>query len=108
MNNLQELSNDIELKVYNALKNVYDPEIALNIIDLGLVYQIQYTEQSGIKVVMTLSTPGCPMGDAIIMDMDNAVKTIFPDIPFEVQLVWEPKWNIDFITPAGRKVLGMD
>jgi metal-sulfur cluster biosynthetic enzyme len=55
-------SDKIQIEVYNTLKNVIDPELGLNIIDLGLVYEIKHTPDSGIKIKMTLSIKGCPMG----------------------------------------------
>ncbi len=99
-------ANEIEMKVYEALKKVIDPEIGINIVDLGLVYKIEYKDADGITVEMTLSTKGCPMGDVIITNSETEIKTIFPDKNVKINLVWEPAWKTDFVTAEGRKFLG--
>ena len=99
--------NEIESKTYDALKKVIDPEIGINIVDLGLVYKIEYKVESGISVEMTLSTPGCPMGDAIIGNAESEIKNVFPDEKITVELVWETAWKTDFVSEAGKKALGM-
>lgn len=100
-------TDKIEVEIYNTLKTVIDPEIGINIIDLGLVYKIEYTVEKGIQIEVTLSTRGCPMADAI---MDNIVLTLeqkFPDKKLNVQLVWEPAWSPDLMTPAGKEAMNM-
>lgn len=100
-------ANKIEIDVYTALKKVIDPELGINIIDLGLVYEIKYSEEDGIKIVMTLSSQGCPMGDAIMDSMRNVLNEDFPGVKNNIELTWEPKWNTGFVTAAGRKALGL-
>jgi len=100
--------NKIEVEVYNALKQVIDPELGINIVDMGLIYLIKYNEENGIEIKMTLSSKGCPMGDMIMDDIDFGLNKTFPDYKHHIELVWEPNWTADFITPAGRKELGMD
>lgn len=100
-------SNAIEVEIYDALKTVIDPEIGINIIDLGLVYKIEYSEDKGIQIDITLSTKGCPMADIIMDNIHTTLKTKFPDKLQDIQLVWEPAWSSDFVTPEGRKALGM-
>lgn len=100
-------ANKIEIDIYNALKKVIDPELGINIIDLGLVYEIKYTETDGIKIVMTLSSKGCPMGDAIMDNMRSVLSEDFPDKKNAIELTWEPAWNTGFVTQAGRKALGL-
>ena len=101
-------ANEIELKVYDALKKVIDPEIGINIVDLGLVYKIEYQEEKGIVVEMTLSTKGCPMGDVIFANAESEIKNAIPNVKVTIDLVWEPEWKTDFVTPDGRKALGMN
>ncbi len=100
--------NKIELNIFNLLKEVIDPELAINIIDMGLVYDISFTVENGIVVNLTLSSEGCPMGDVILEDVKNVIKENYPETKQKVNLVWEPKWNSTFITPSGRKTLNMD
>jgi len=99
--------NKIEVEVYDALKQVIDPELGINIIDMGLIYLIKYNEEKGIEIKMTLSSKGCPMGDMIMDDIDFTLNKTFPDYKHHIEIVWEPKWTPDFIKPAGRKALGM-
>lgn len=101
-------ANKVEIEVYDTLKNVIDPELGINIVDMGLVYDILYTKENGIKINMTLSSEGCPMGDVILADVNNILSETFPEIKNNVNLVWEPKWHSGFITPAGKKALNID
>lgn len=101
-------ANRIEIKVYEVLKNVIDPELAVNIIDLGLVYNIKYQKETGISITMTLSSEGCPMGDIIIGDISNVLNNTFPEFEHKVELTWTPKWFSDFIKPDGKKLLGIE
>ncbi|MCE9540592.1 MAG: metal-sulfur cluster assembly factor [Bacteroidetes bacterium] len=105
MGNLTE-SENIGIKIYDALKTVIDPELGVNIIDLGLVYKIEYSEDIGISVDVTLSTKGCPMADVIMNDIQTTLANKFPTEKLNIELVWEPTWNPDFMTPAGKFALG--
>ncbi len=107
MENFAEGANTTEMEVYNELKTVIDPEIGINIIDLGFVYKIEYNEEKGIQIEMTLSTKGCPMGDVILDSIQTVLDKRFPEKKLNIQLVWEPAWSSDFVTPEGRKVLGI-
>lgn len=100
-------SDLMEIKVYDALKEVIDPELGVNIVDLGLIYKISYTPEKGIAVTMTLSTKGCPMSELIMENVTTVLHQNFPDDEHIVELVWEPGWCADFITPAGKQALGM-
>jgi metal-sulfur cluster biosynthetic enzyme len=97
-----------EEAVRKALRQVKDPEINLNIVDLGLVYDVEVRPQDGVTVRMTLTSPGCPSGPEIISDAERAVRAI-PDIGnVNVELVWEPFWTPERIEPKVRAFLGMD
>jgi metal-sulfur cluster biosynthetic enzyme len=98
----------IEYEIYDVLKAVIDPEIGINIVDLGLVYLIEYNKEHGITIKVTLTTRGCPMGDAIMGNIEYVINEKFPDIPLNLELVWEPQWTADLITPAGKAVLDME
>jgi metal-sulfur cluster biosynthetic enzyme len=93
-------------KIFNVLKDVIDPEIGLNIVDLGLVYAIKETENS-ITVTMTLTTPGCPMHDSITRWAENSVKQFSPDKDVIINLVWQPPWTPDLMTDEAKQQLGM-
>lgn len=96
------------LKARTALMQVIDPELYVNVIDLGLVYGVDFSDGAKVTVTMTLSTPGCPMGDAITGGVENAMAAAFPDREIDVELVWEPRWNYHMITDEGKAQMGLD
>ena len=100
-----------EKAVWDQLKQCFDPEIPVNIVDLGLVYDCQLTKRAegGVKVdvKMTLTAPGCGMGPAIAHDAQSKILTIDGVDEADVQLVWDPPWNQNMISEAGRMKLGM-
>ena len=100
-------TNDEEkcTKAILALYEVYDPEIGLNVIDLGLVYQIGFDNNERIEVTMTLTSQFCPMGESITQDVIQALKTEFPGCEVEVNLTFDPPWSSALISPEGRKFL---
>ena len=97
--------------VWDQLRQCFDPEIPVNIVDLGLVYDCQLTKrpEGGVKVdvKMTLTAPGCGMGPAIAHDAQSKILTIDGVDEADVQLVWDPPWNQSMISEAGRMKLGM-
>lgn len=100
-------NTDKELTVYNLLKEVMDPEIGINIIDLGLVYLIEASDER-IDIEMTLTSPGCPLGDVILENTENHLQQHFQDHKINIALVWEPAWEPTRITDEGRKELGYE
>ncbi len=91
--------------VRNALRQVKDPEIGLNIMDLGLVYDVD-VEEGEVHVKMTLTSPGCPAGAQIMGDVDQTVRMMEGVTGVEVELVWEPFWTPERIDPKVRSFLG--
>jgi len=95
----------IEIEAWDLLHEVYDPEIGINLVDLGLIYDLSVTERT-VGVTMTLTTPGCPVSDS----MPDAVRRVMEAIPgvsdVTVDLVWEPPWDPERITEAGLRELG--
>jgi probable FeS assembly SUF system protein SufT len=100
-----------EEDVWNQLRQCYDPEIPVNIVDLGLVYDCKLTKKEDgstrVDVKMTLTAPGCGMGPAIAHDAQSKILTIDGVDEADVQLVWDPPWNQNMISEAGRMKLGM-
>ena len=100
-----------EKAVWEQLKQCYDPEIPVNIVDLGLVYDCRLTKKDDggtrVEVKMTLTAPGCGMGPAIAHDAQSKILSIDGVDEAEVQLVWDPPWNQNMISEAGRMKLGM-
>lgn len=96
-----------EQAILELLKSVMDPEVAVNIVDLGLIYEVHLKEDPKlIHIVMTLSTRGCPLGDTIMQNVEVVLQSNYPEHEAKVDLVWEPEWTPDLITEAGRKVIG--
>ena len=93
--------------VIKAIKQVYDPEIPVNIYDLGLIYDIAF-EQDQVNVKMTLTSQGCPSAQQI-PDMIRTRVSALPDVKdVNVQVVWEPQWNPSMISPEGKKILNLE
>jgi probable FeS assembly SUF system protein SufT len=108
--NVPEEATDLEMEVWAQLKNVYDPEIPVNIVDLGLVYDCKVVDEGGKKkavVQMTLTAPGCGMGPTIAADAQSRIMTIEDMDDAAVELVWDPAWNRDMISIEGKMKLGM-
>lgn len=93
-------------EILEVLKGVVDPEIGINIVDLGLVYGVESTNEE-IKITMTLTTPGCPMHTSIVKWIENVVGHLEPSKKVVVNLVWEPQWTPDKMTREAREQLGM-
>src|ERR1700726_886302 len=105
-------SGEVEEKmIWDQLRQCFDPEIPVNIVDLGLVYDCQLTKRpeggTKVDVKMTLTAPGCGMGPAIAHDAQSKILTIDGVDEADVQLVWDPPWNQNMISEAGRMKLGM-
>ncbi|WP_269539809.1 putative Fe-S cluster assembly protein SufT [Cerasicoccus fimbriatus] len=96
--------------VWDALKSVYDPEIPVNIVDLGLVYSMEVMEEASqyhVSVQMTLTAPGCGMGPAIAEDAKGRVESVPGVTSAQVDIVWDPPWTQDMITEEGKMELGL-
>ena len=101
---------DLEGAVWAQLKMVFDPEIPVNIVDLGLVYDCQIKDEEGqknVEVKMTLTAPGCGMGPTIAADAQSKILMLDEVDNARVDLVWDPAWNKDMISEEGQMKLGM-
>ncbi len=98
---------EIEGKIVEALKTVYDPEIPVNVYDLGLIYEIDYTEEKEAKIEMTLTAPNCPMVDMLMMDVENAVNALEEVEKTSIKLVFEPQWDKSMLSEEARLELGL-
>ena len=100
-----------EEKVWAQLRNCYDPEIPVNIVDLGLIYGLDAAdEEQGkrVSVKMTLTAPGCGMGPSLAADAEQRILTVPGVSSACVELVWDPPWSPERISAAGREILGME
>ena len=96
-----------KMEAQQALYSVIDPELFVNVIDLGLIYDIAFEENDSIPVTMTLSTPHCPMGEAITGGVRNALEIAFPGSNINIDLTFQPSWNFEMLTEEGRAQLGV-
>ncbi len=94
-------------EVRDVLKNVYDPEIPINVVDLGLIYDVQVTE-GDIYVQMTLTAPGCGMGPMIAQQAEWAISELEGVEDVQVEMVFDPPWSPELISEDGKKLLGLD
>ena len=98
----------LEEKIIAALKTIYDPEIPLNIYDLGLIYKIALDATNAVEIEMTLTAPGCPGGGGYFCKSVRQKVEAIPEVPrVEVRLVWEPAWTRERLSEAARLDLGM-
>ncbi len=88
-------------------KNVFDPEIGLNVVDLGLIYEITVPDGKNVDVKMTLTSPGCPVGPQLISGVQTYVHKAFPDLDaINVHVVWTPMWNPEMMSQEAKDQLG--
>lgn len=96
-----------EDQLRRSLRGVKDPELNLNIVDLGLVYDIAVDDAGAVEVKMTLTSPGCPSGPEIMADVEQAIRGVDGVTDVQIELVWEPYWTPERIDPRVRAFLGL-
>ena len=101
-------SADLRTRVLDALRTIYDPEIPLNIYDLGLIYGLDVEPTGQVRIAMTLTSPGCPIADAMPVQVAAKVRAVTGVTGAEVRLVWDPPWTPDTMSEAARLELGLD
>jgi metal-sulfur cluster biosynthetic enzyme len=92
--------------IYESLKQIYDPEVGINIVDMGLVYGLEI-EDHKVGVTMTLTSPGCPAGPQILGQVDSALKALEGVEDVDIQVVWSPPWTPDMLSEEARDQLGI-
>ena len=97
----------LEMEIVNILKNVYDPEIPVNIYDLGLVYDIETDDQHNVKITMTLTAPNCPVADSLPIEIRDKVAAIPGVNHVDINLVFEPPWNQSMMSEEALLESGM-
>ncbi len=96
-----------ETNIVQALRNVYDPEIPVNIYDLGLIYEIDVKDDGLVDVVMTLTAPACPAADFILEEVNEKVQEVEGITGVNVDLVFDPPWDKDMMSEEAKLELGM-
>jgi probable FeS assembly SUF system protein SufT len=101
----------LEERIWNQLRKVYDPEIPVNVVELGLVYDCQLEEREDgthdVQVKMTLTAPGCGMGDVLAQDVQQKVENLDGVHSADVEIVFDPQWSMEMMSEAARLQLGM-
>lgn len=104
----QEERTQTEQRIVDVLKTVYDPEIPVNIYDLGLIYKIDLSDDGSLDIDMTFTAPSCPAADFIIEDVRSKVENVTGVTSANVNMVFEPEWDKSMMTEEARVELGFD
>ena len=100
-------TNELGEKVVNVLKTIYDPEIPVDIYELGLIYDVFVNENYDVKVLMTLTTPNCPVAETLPVEVEEKIKSIDPVNECEVEITFDPPWSQDLMSEEAKLELGM-
>lgn len=98
---------DIKNRILGALENVIDPELGIDIINLGLVYEIAFEDSGFTEIKMTLTTMGCPLADLLTDQIHDSLATVKEVTEIKVELVWSPVWTVDKMSRYARIALGI-
>ncbi len=101
-----DLSLPVEERVVNVIKTVFDPEIPVNLYDLGLIYQVDVSPEKEVAVKMTLTSPACPVAGSLPREVQERIASLEGIKSAKVELVWEPPWTKDRMSEAARVELG--
>ena len=99
--------SDIKSKVIEAVKKIYDPEIPVNIYELGLIYKIDVDEKNKVNVDMTLTSPNCPVAESLPNEVKENIKKVEGVSDVNLNLVWEPPWDKDKMSEAAKLELNL-
>ena len=94
-------------KIITEVKKIYDPEIPVNIYELGLIYNINVDEKNNVKIDMTLTTPNCPVAESLPNEVKNSIKEIKEVKDVDLKLVWEPPWDKSMMSEAAKLELNL-
>lgn len=101
----ESATNTFAERVYDALRQVWDPELGIDIISLGLIYDVRVGEL-GVEVDMTLTTPGCPVSDSLPAEARAALAQAIPEVPLQLNVVWDPPWTPERLSEEASHSLG--
>lgn len=104
---MKEKPESLETKVKQALKSVYDPELPVNICDLGLIYSVDEQRAGKVLVRMTLTTPNCPVADSLPQQVKMTAELVPGVTVAEIELVWDPPWSRDMMTDEGKMLMNL-
>lgn len=102
----EERDVDLEMRVADALRDIYDPEIPVNIYELGLIYELIADREGNVRVVMTLTTPHCPVAESMPGEVELKARDVAGVKDVKVEVVWDPPWDQTMMSEAARLELG--
>jgi len=97
---------ELKDKIIEVLKTVYDPEIPVDVYELGLIYAIDIDDERNVKIMMTLTAPNCPVAESLPIEVKTKTETVEGVKSAEIQLVWEPPWNREMMSDEAKLTLG--
>lgn len=100
-------TNELGEKIVNVIKTIYDPEIPVDIYELGLIYDVFVNEDYDVKILMTLTTPNCPVAETLPLEVEEKVKSINAVKTAEVEITFDPPWTQDLMSEEAKLELGM-
>ena len=98
---------EVKNKIINEIRKIYDPELPVNIYELGLIYDIEVDEKNNVKINMTLTSPNCPVAESLPKEVKDSVKQIKEVKEVDLQLVWDPPWDKTMMTEAAKLELNL-
>ena len=98
---------ELKNKIITKIKKIYDPEIPVNIYELGLIYDIQIDKDNNVKVNMTLTTPNCPVAESLPKEVEDSIKEVEGVKKVDLDLVWDPPWNQSMMSEAAKLELNL-
>jgi FeS assembly SUF system protein len=106
---MEEYNDTINLgeQVVKVLKTIYDPEIPVDIYELGLIYDVMINEENHVKILMTLTSPNCPVAESLPLEVEEKVKSIGTIVGAEVEITFDPPWSKDLMSEEAKLELGM-
>lgn len=104
---LNNKNKELEAAIIEAIKEIFDPEIPVNILELGLIYEVQINDQNQVHVFMTLTAPNCPVAESLPVDVKNKVLSVKGVMAAEVEITFEPPWDQSMMSELAKLELGM-
>lgn len=101
------MNNTLRDQVIEALRGIYDPEIPVNIYEIGLVYEVNIEDDGGVHVLMTLTSPTCPVAESLPPEVEQTVAEVDGVTSARVEITWDPPWDPDMMSEAAKLELGM-
>jgi len=98
--------NEMEDKIVTMLKSIYDPEIPVDIYELGLIYEVKIDKENQVQIEMTLTSPNCPVAESLPKEVENKVETIEEVVSCKVNIVFDPPWDKDMMSEEAKLELG--